>query len=806
MFEDLEYVQSLEKEVDEFESEKAEFSNEYDLFLQECVSKDIINERFQNDRPCKNQEALEFPEFFEINELKAQIQDKNTVISELKKLIEKLKGKSIDIMFEKPSVVRQPNVLRFKKPSVLGLIHRTSGSRPQLRSTQLKEMIVQNNSQVKIKQKEVEDHHRISSFSNKTKSVTACNDSLKSRTLNVKAVCVTCGNCVFNSNHNACVSKFINDMNAKTKNPNVVPISARKPKRQANQSVATPHKKTFWNDQFASILGYGDLVQGNIIIKRVYYVKGLNHNLFLVGQFCYADLEETSLPTPICFMVKASPTQAWLWHCRLSHLNFDTINLLSKKDIVNGLPKLKYVKDQLCSSCELGKAKRSTSKTKTVPSSKGRLHLLHMDLCGPMWIESINGKKYILVIVDDYSPYTWTYFLRSKDETPEFLNKTLHAYFKEKGIEHQTSIARTPKQNGVVKRWNRTLVEAARTMLSASKLPLFFWAEAIATACTTDPSLQDLDLLFSPMYEEYFTAGNQSISKSSTPSDNHQEQDTQPTLNKDEDNIVIHNKARLVAKGYRQEEGIDFEESFALVARLEAVRIFIAYAAHKSFPIYQMEVKMDFLNGSLKEEAKYALEILKKHSMEKCDSIGTPMATKPKLDADLSGTPIDQTRYRSMIWSLMYLTFGRRDLVQVVCYCARYQARPTEKYLKEVERIFRYLKGTINMGLWYPKDSGNKLVSWMSKKHDCTSMSTTEAECMSLSASCAQVLWMRTQLKDYGFDYNKIPLYWNSQTEYQLADMFTKALSQERFKYLVGRLGIRCLTPAELEFLANETA
>ncbi|GKD90451.1 retrovirus-related pol polyprotein from transposon TNT 1-94, partial [Tanacetum coccineum] len=157
----------------------------------------------------------------------------------------------------------------------------------------------------------------------------------------------------------------------------------------------------------------------------------------------------------------------------------------------------------------MSKAKRSSFKTKAVPSSKGRLNLLHMDLCGPMRVASINGKKYILVIVDDYSRYTWTLFLRSKDETPEvlkdfltmiqrnlqaqvitvrtdrgteFLNKTLNAYFKEEGIEHQTSTPRTPEQNGVVERRNRTLVEAARTMLSASKLPLSFWAEAVATA------------------------------------------------------------------------------------------------------------------------------------------------------------------------------------------------------------------------------------------------------------------------------------------------------------------------------------
>nr|GEY81099.1 hypothetical protein [Tanacetum cinerariifolium] len=177
-------------------------------------------------------------------------------------------------------------------------------------------------------------------------------------------------------------------------------------------------------------------------------------------------------------MAKATPSQAWLWHRRLSHLNFDTINLLSKNDIVIGLPKLKFVKDHLCSSCELGKAKRNPFQTKTTPSSKKRLQLLHMDLCGPMRVESINGKKYVLVIVDDYSRYTWIHFLRSKDETPEVLIDFLR-------IQHQTSVARTPEQNDIVKRQNCTLVEAARTMLSAAKVSLFFWAEAIATSCFT---------------------------------------------------------------------------------------------------------------------------------------------------------------------------------------------------------------------------------------------------------------------------------------------------------------------------------
>ncbi|GKB61267.1 retrovirus-related pol polyprotein from transposon TNT 1-94, partial [Tanacetum coccineum] len=291
----------------------------------------------------------------------------------------------------------------------------------------------------------------------------------------------------------------------------------------------------------------------------------------------------------------------------------------------------------------------------------------------------------------------------------------------------------------------------------------------------------------------------------------------------------------------KNEEGIDFEESFALVASLEDVQIFVSYVAHKSFPIYQMYVKTAFLNGPLKEEvyvsqpggfvdpdhpekvyllrkalyrlkqaprawynklsnflisigftkgtidptlvtirygedillvqiyvddiifgstnlkfskrfeklmhsrfemyligemklflglqihqspcgifinqAKYALEILKKYGMEKGQSIGTPMATKPKLDADLSGTLVDQTDYRSKIGLLMYLTSSRPDIVQAVCYCARYQARPTEKHLKEVKRIFRYLRGTINIGLWYSKDFGFELIAFLDADH-----------------------------------------------------------------------------------------
>nr|GEU51959.1 putative ribonuclease H-like domain-containing protein [Tanacetum cinerariifolium] len=1092
-----------------------------------------------------------------------------------------------------------------------GVNHKPNVSKPQFKSNQSRDKVLPNTSQVKVKKTQVEVHPRIPSVSNKIKSVTTCKDSLNSRTLNANTVCATCNKCLVDSNHFACVMKMLNGVHARTKKPNVVCISTRRPKSQANKSIATPNKKKvaskptnqkpqsyfrvlyentnkawkwwierqsltgykwvpkpkkqwvpkakmqwivqlilfivdsgctkhmtgnlkllcnfvekflgtvrFGNDQFALILGYGDLVQGNVTINRVYCVEGLNHNLFSVGQFCDADLEvafrkstcfirdlqgnnllvgnrrsdlytislqESTSSTSLCLMAKSTPTQAWLWHQRLSHLNFDYINLLSKRDIVIDLPKLKYVKDQLCSSCELSKAKRSSFKSKAVSSSKGRLNFLHMDLCGPMRDETPEVLKDFLTMIQR-NLQALVITVRT-DRGTEFLNKTLNAFFKEEGTEHQSSTARTPEQNSVVERQNRTLVEAARTMLSASQLPLFFWAEAIATACYTQnrsiiipthdktpyhiindrrdplsntftffskgyrvynkrtrmivesihirfdeikevsetsvanntsglvpqrqdvsssanadvPSQQELDLLFvyistinsthtnvhaeennndqaeegeqfqhdkftnpfcAPAQEEAESSSHD-IGNSNVPTFNQphvseyrwtkdhpldqvrgnpsrtvqtrRQLATDPEMfdkpygksiirlkwlwknKKDEDQTVIRNKARLVAKGYAQEEGIDFEESFAPVACLEAVQIFIAYATHKSFPIFQMDVKTAFLNGPLKEEvyvaqpdrfvdfdhpekvyrlrkalyglkqaprawydelskfmiskgftkgtinptlftirygedillvqicvddfifgstnpkyskcfeklmhgrfemslmgemkfflgfqihqspsgifisqAKYTLEILQKHGIDKGQSIGTPMAMKPKLDADLNRNPVDQTDDRSKIGSLVYLTSSRPDIVQA--YPKDFRFELTAFSNADHVGCIDSRKSTSG-GIQFLCD---KLVNLMSKKQNCTAMSSAEAEYVALPASYAQVMWMRTQLQDYGFNYNKIPL-----TEYQLADMFTKALPEDRFKYLVRRIGMKCLTPAELEVLAKESA
>ncbi|GJZ79880.1 retrovirus-related pol polyprotein from transposon TNT 1-94 [Tanacetum coccineum] len=301
----------------------------------------------------------------------------------------------------------------------------------------------------------------------------------------------------------------------------------------------------FGNDYFGAIMGYGDYVIGDNVISRVYYVEGLGHNMFSVRQFCDSDLkvafrkhscyvrdtdgvnlskcscgsnlytisvEDMMKSSPICLLSKSSKNKSWLWHRRLNHLNFGTINDLARKDLVRGLPRLKFEKDHLCFACQLEKSKKHTHTPKTENTNLEVLNILHMDLCGPMRVQTINGKKYILVIVDDYSRFPWVKFLRSKDETPEFvikflkqiqvsLNKTvryihtdngteffnqvLTKYYESVGIFHQKSVPRTPHQNDVAKRQNRTLVEVARTMLIFSKALMFLWVEAVATACYT---------------------------------------------------------------------------------------------------------------------------------------------------------------------------------------------------------------------------------------------------------------------------------------------------------------------------------
>nr|GEY03304.1 hypothetical protein [Tanacetum cinerariifolium] len=522
------------------------------------------------------------------------------------------------------------------------------------------------------------------------------------------------------------------------------------------------------------------------------------------------------------------------------------------------------------------------------------LYLLHIDLCGPMHVKSINEKRYVLGVIDDYSRYTWVFFLHSKDEAleviisfikrtqvnlqlqvqriqtdngTEFKNKTLAKFFNEVGITQQFSAARTPQQNDVVERRNRTLVEAARTMLTFANLPLcrchllndydavgklkihesvnvnfdessemdykqFNLEPGLSNLNKMGKSLnpsvsqvsktskEDLEDLFQKFYDEYFDSSK--IMKSSTMNvetynveiplneeevfhesfESFQEKPSLSSLNddvqkrseevgvpssntqlilndmipnvdeasktiiktkwifkykKDEISLVIRNKARHVAVGYSQQEGIDYDETFAPVARIEAIRLFLAYVAHKDFTVFQMDVKASFLIGILKEEvyvgqtlgfvskqypdhvyaldkalyglkqvprawifinqSKYILDILKRFGMENCDTVPTPMVEQAKLKLDLVGKPVDHTDYRSMIGSLMYVTSSRPDIMFVTCMCARYQANPNEHHVSAVKRIFHYLKRTIHLSLWYPKDYGFDLTAYSDADH-----------------------------------------------------------------------------------------
>ncbi|GJT58902.1 putative ribonuclease H-like domain-containing protein [Tanacetum coccineum] len=307
----------------------------------------------------------------------------------------------------------------------------------------------------------VEDHPRkIKSSLNKMNSVSEpiSNALVKHYVKNSKfeSICTICNKCLFDANHDTCLVDFVNDVNVRSKS---------KSKRNKKRKAWKPMRKVFtdvgikWKPtgRFFTIVGSRDT------------------NLYTIS------LDDMLKTSPICLLSKASKTKSWLWHRHLSHLNFGTLNKLAKDGLARGIPKLKFQKDHLCSACALGKSKKSSHQPKAEDTNQEKLYLLHMDLCGPMRVESINGKKYILVIVDDYSRFTWVKFLRSKDEAPdaiikcikniqvrlnatvrnvrtdngtEFVNQTLRDFYENVGISHQTSVARTPQQNGIVERQN----------------------------------------------------------------------------------------------------------------------------------------------------------------------------------------------------------------------------------------------------------------------------------------------------------------------------------------------------------------
>ncbi|GJV40022.1 retrovirus-related pol polyprotein from transposon TNT 1-94 [Tanacetum coccineum] len=578
--------------------------------------------------------------------------------------------------------------------------------------------------------------------------------------------------------------------------------------------------------------------------------------------------------------------------------------------LVDGLPKFKYGKDHLCSACERGKSKKASHPPKLIPSDYSKLELLHMDLCGPMRVASVNGKKYILVIVDDFSRFTFgtdngteckncnsqELFMKklepelqrfnnqnssddlmntpSKEDLDNLFGPMFKDYFEQKSSDttinsdaqlthdqedlpytsliivdtHEAPLVITTsgEQTSPISlqesdefnqedsadfdgntqfvpydSLNHEEIESSTTNLEPSNVQNFHQVQPSTHIWTKDHPLDQVigDLSKPVMTHQrlhtYFEVCMYALTVSTFEPKNIKE--AMALIIKErmlfaliwllDRNMCVAIilwfgiKTRLEAKGYKQEEGIDFEESFALVARLEAVRMFIAFAAHMNITIFQMDVKTTFLNGPLKEEVYvsqpegFIASEFPNHAYRLKKALyglkQAPRAWYDKLSSFLiehgfnKGTPTDQTTYRRMIGGLMYLTASRPDIAFATFVCARYQARPTVKHLKEVKRIFRYLRQSYNMGLWYPKDSGfeliaysdadhagckddckstsgglqflgRKLVSWSSKKQDLYCDVYADVNNVSLSACCAQVIWMRTQLLDYGFKYNLI--------------------------------------------------
>nr|GEW26733.1 hypothetical protein [Tanacetum cinerariifolium] len=536
----------------------------------------------------------------------------------------------------------------------------------------------------------------------------------------------------------------------------------------------------FGNDHFAAITGYGDYVQGNITVWHVYYVEGLGYNLFrddLVTGDCKSNLytifvSDMAASLLVCLMSKATSTKSWLWHhrllhfnfgtindltkhnlvdgllkfkyrkdhlcsvCdrgkskkashspklvprlraissvrrpsnrdssfknsvlsntknslekvevfdRLSHLNFGTINDLTKHGLVDGLPKFKYDKDHLGSTCERGKSKKASHPPKVVPINHSKLELLHMDLCGPMRVASINRKRYILVIVDDYSQFTWVYFLRTKDETPEiiknfiarfqlkynakvckictdnsteFKNEILKAHYDKLSsslcypINNRDDLGKMkPKADTgifigyseisigfqIYNRCTKKIMETIHVKFDDLTTMAFeydnlepsfkqFINDDSSAESMNIPSKEDLDIFLGQCMKNTLrrehkapliitTFKEQTSLIPLTEADETNQEDSvdfygntvffhYDILNFEEAESSTTALYPLNMNEFHQKKGINFEESFALVARLKAVRIFVAFAAHINITIFQMDVKTAFLNGPLKEE------------------------------------------------------------------------------------------------------------------------------------------------------------------------------------------------------------
>nr|GEX55571.1 hypothetical protein [Tanacetum cinerariifolium] len=458
----------------------------------------------------------------------------------------------------------------------------------------------------------------------------------------------------------------------------------------------------FSNDRVAKIIEGVDLLTGS---------RGSNLYTLSLG-----DMMASS---HICFLSKASKTMSWLWHQRLSHLNSGAINHLVRQGLVRGLPKLNFETDHLCSACAMGKSKKKSYKPKSEDTNQEKLYLLHMDLYGPVHVKSVNGKNSGPAL---------------HEMTPTTISSGL--------VPNPPSSTPFVPPSRIV---DQDAPSPSNSQLTPETQPPIIPNDVEEEIHDIEVTHMVWELV--PRPDKVMVITLKWIYK----------------VKLDELGGTLKNKARLVARGYRQGEGIDFEESFAPVARIKAIRIFLVYAAHMNMVIYQIDVKNTFLNSNLREEvyvsqpngfvdpdnpnhvyklkkALYGLkqaprawydmlssflisqdfskgsvnptlfihrngnDLLLKYNFKSCDLVDTSMVEKSKLDEDKERKAVDPSYYRGMIGTLLYLTASRPDLQFAICMCAWYQARPTEKHLHVVKRIFRYLRGTVNQGLWYLKD------------------------------------------------------------------------------------------------------
>nr|GEV53825.1 retrovirus-related Pol polyprotein from transposon TNT 1-94 [Tanacetum cinerariifolium] len=721
MHADIKYVESFEKDIDELESDKVEFSNMYDMILQECVSNDVmcsyflslsdldalaelqclyhkkvkecdclaqklskqiesVNKEVHNEllqrlakvekhssyleialQKCKeqvkndtvwNEQASnifrkEREQYIKIHDLKAQLQDKNIAISDLKKLIKKGKGKSVETKFDKPSVVQKPNAQRIPKPLVLG--------KPAPFSNSLERR-----------------------YFSKTKSVPKTN-----------------------------VSKGL----SKPVNAQTLPQTTRQ--------------------AFVPILRYGDLVQGNITINRVYYIEGLNHNLFLVGQFFNANLE-VAFRKSTCFVRDLQGNNLLTANAHVpSQQELDLLFGPLYDEFLNACSNLKDT--QPITNIQPTSAPSTPTYVHAEENHDNQAEEEHSPddefinpFCVPTQKVTESSSHNIVARLEAF----WIFVAYAAHKSFPIYQMDVKMAFLNGPLKEEVYVAQA---DGFV---NPDHPEKASDYDNSDPVSQLHNVSSLANAHV--PSQQELDLLFGPLYDEFLNAYSnlkdtqpitniQPTSAPSTPTYVHDEEnhDNQAEEEHSPDDEFINPFCVPTQK-------VAESSSHNIVARLEAFWIFVAYAAHKSFPIYQMDVKMAFLNGPLKEEVYVA----------QADGFVNP-------------------DHPEKVYHLKKALYGLKHAPRS-WYDELSKFLTSQGFTKDADhaRCIDTRKSTFG-GIQF---LGDKLVSRMSKKQDCTAMSSAVAEYVVLSTSCAQVMWMRTQLKDYGFNNNKILLYCDSQS------------------------------------------